>query len=121
MFKDMTLKPRVSEKAYMMSQDKKVYIFQVPEDATKLTVAKAIEEQFGVTVVNVNMLNQKGKEKQQYRKRGKRSIGSRPDIKKAYVSIKPGDEIAIFPKEEDEKQTQPAPDAKSKKATRSTK
>lgn len=117
----MTLKPRVSEKAYNKSQQDKVYVFEVPTDANKISVTKAVQDQFNVTVTAVNILNVKGKAKTQYRKRGKRSTGKRPDIKKAYVSLKEGDEIAIFPKEEDEKTTEPAPDAKSKKAARSKK
>ncbi len=116
----MTLKPRVSEKAYDKSQNHGVYVFEVPHDATKLTIADAVKAQFDVTVTDVNIVNVKGKAKQQYRKRGKRSIGKRPDIKKAYVTLKTGDAIAIFPKEEEQKDEQPR-DAKSKKATRSTK
>lgn len=117
----MTLKPRVSEKAYNMSQESKVYVFEVPTDANKITVTTAVQDQFKVTVTAVNILNVKGKAKQQYRKRGKRSMGKRPDVKKAYVTLKEGDEIAIFPKEEDEKKNEQAVDAKSKKAARSKK
>lgn len=122
MDKHMTLKPRISEKAYNMSQENHVYVFEVPGEANKLTVSAAVEAQFGVTVTAVNIINQKGKAKQQYRKRGRRTNGTRPDIKKAYVSLKDGDEIAIFPKEEDEKdKTANKQPAKSKKAARSTK
>lgn len=117
MSKLLTLRPRVSEKAYDMSQNRGVYVFEVPADANKHTVADAVEAQFEVTVNSVNMLNSKGKVMRRYRKRGGRVSGERPDVKKAYVTLKEGDEIAIFPKEEDKKDA-PAPDAKSKKATR---
>lgn len=122
MDKTMLLKPRISEKAYNLSQEHKVYVFEVPTNANKLTVTSAVQAQFDVTVTAVNIVNQKGKAKQQYRKRGKRINGVRPDIKKAYITLKAGDEIAIFPKEEDEKDAAASKEpAKSKKATRSSK
>lgn len=103
MTKTMILKPRVSEKAYMQSQKTNVYVFQVPADANKLTVAEAITAQFGVTVEAVNIANVKGKVKTSYRKRGGRTQGARVDMKKAYVTVKRGDTIPVFATEEDEK------------------
>lgn len=99
----MTLKPRISEKAYALSQTQNVYVIQVPSDANKLTVAAAVSSQFGVTVTEVNIQNAKGKTKRTVRKGGRQSYGKRPDIKKAYVTLKAGDTIAIFATEEDEK------------------
>lgn len=120
MSKQLVLMPRISEKAYNQSQTAGTYVFQVPMDSNKLTVTKAIEAQFEVTVVGVNMLVKKGKEITRWRKRGGKTVGKRPDLKIAYISLKEGDTINVFPAEEDEKQNKPAPDAKSKKATRST-
>lgn len=120
MDKSMTLKPRISEKAYNLSQTANVYVFEVPGNANKLTVASAVSAQFDVSVVTVNIVNTKGKVKQQYRKRGRKSIGKKPDTKKAYVLLKEGDSIAIFANEDD-KQKEAVQPAKSKKATRSTK
>ncbi|TXG78167.1 50S ribosomal protein L23 [Patescibacteria group bacterium] len=102
MTKTMILKPRISEKAYAQSQKSNVYVFQVPADANKLTVADAIATQFGVTVEAVNIANIKGKVKTSYRKRGGRTQGARADVKKAYVTIKQGDTIPVFATEEDE-------------------
>lgn len=99
----MTLKPRVSEKAYGQSLSSNVYVFQVPTEANKMTVAQAVETQFNVTVTSVNIIVAKGKVKTTYRKRGGRTSGSRSDIKKAYVTVKGGDHIAIFANEEDNK------------------
>lgn len=99
----MTLKPRVSEKAYGQSLASNVYVFQVPSNANKMTVAEAVAAQFNVTVTKVNVAVAKGKAKTTYRKRGGRTSGSRPDVKKAYVTIKAGDHIAIFANEEDNK------------------
>jgi large subunit ribosomal protein L23 len=112
MDKAMIIKPRISEKAYGLSQTANVYVFEVPADANKLSVADAVAAQFEVTVTDVNIANAKGKTKQQYRKRGRRTTGKKPDIKKAYVSLKEGDKIAIFANEEDEK---PKSKAKEKK------
>lgn len=111
MDKSMSLKPRLSEKAYDLSQASNTYVFQVPNDANKLTIAKAITAQFAVAVTDVNISNAKGKVMRTVRKGGRRSFGKRPNIKKAYVTLKAGDSIAIFANEEDEKAT-PAKKAK---------
>lgn len=99
----MTLKPKVSEKAYGQSVSSNVYVFQVPSNANKKTVADAVRDQFKVSVTKVNIVVAKGKVKTTYRKRGGRTSGSKPDIKKAYVTLKTGDHIAIFANEEDDK------------------
>jgi large subunit ribosomal protein L23 len=105
----MILKPRVSEKAYGMSQTSTVYVFQVPSDANKHTVADAVAAQFDVTVLNVNILNLKGKTKRTVRRGGRQTYGTRTDLKKAYVTLKEGDHIAIFANEEDQQaDTKPA-------------
>lgn len=111
----MTLKPRISEKAYALSQTGNVYVFQVPTDANKMMIAEAVSAQFNVTVTNVNIVVAKGKVKTTYRKRGGRSVGTRSDVKKAYVTLKAGDHIAIFANDEDEKA-----EAKSKGSTKAT-
>ncbi len=119
MDKSMTLKPRISEKAYALSQNENVYVIQVPADANRLTVAAAISAQFDVTVTNVNISNVKGKMKRTVRKGGRQSFGKRPDIKKAYITLKEGDSIAVFASEDDKNTEKPT--EKSKKAPRSAK
>ena len=104
----MVLKPRISEKAYGLSQSSNTYVFQVPGDANKLTIATAIKDQFGVTVTNVNITNLKGKTKRTVRRGGRATNGSRSDIKKAYVTLIDGDSIAIFANEEDKSDAKPA-------------
>ncbi|HSX24272.1 MAG TPA: 50S ribosomal protein L23 [Candidatus Saccharimonadales bacterium] len=99
----MTLKPRVSEKSYGLAQNRNVYVFQVPTGASKLLVAKAVESQFAVSVLDVNIANVKGKLMRTVRKGGRQTFGKRPDVKKAYVTLKAGDSIAVFASEEDEK------------------
>ena len=102
MSKFLILKPRISEKAYGLTQSGNTYVFEVPTDANKLTVAEAVAAQYGVTVTDVNVTNVKGKTKRTVRKGGRPTMGRRSDIKKAYVKLKDGDSIAVFANEEPE-------------------
>lgn len=99
----ITIKPRISEKAYSQSEKSNVYVFQVPLDANKSTIKQAIEKQFEVSVLLVNTTITKGKTKRQFQKRGKASTGTRVNIKKAYVTLKEGDSIPVFGSAEEEK------------------
>jgi large subunit ribosomal protein L23 len=96
MSKTAILRPRISEKSYGLSQIKNVYVFEVPTDANKLSVAQAVATQFSVTVETVNIMNVKGKVKRTIRRGGRSTMGKRSDIKKAYVTLKEGDSIAVF-------------------------
>ncbi|MDQ5972312.1 MAG: large subunit ribosomal protein [Patescibacteria group bacterium] len=98
----MALKPRMSEKAYGLSQDRNIYVFMVPLTANKVTVASAVQEQFKVTVEEVNISILKGKAKRSYRRGGRPLIGRDNDVKKAYVRLKAGDQIPIFAAVEEE-------------------
>lgn len=115
MSKTMVLKPRVSEKAYERSADG-VYVFSVDKSADKLSIARAVEAQFGVTVETVNTIVSKGKAKRTVRKGGRPVAGRTSDFKKAYVSLKEGDSLPLFASaEEDAKDQKPAAAAKSAK------
>lgn len=100
MSKTLTLKPRVSEKAYDQVNDR-TYVFIVPNDANRTTVAEAVTAQFEVTVTGVNILNVKGKAKRTVRKGGRQTSGKDSDFKKAYVTLKEGDSITVFVAEDD--------------------
>ena len=102
MEKTMVLKPRISEKTYMMSQTTRTYVVEVPGDANRDTVAKAVATQFGVTVENVNIVVVKGKTKRTIRKGGRPTTGRRSDFKKAYVTLKEGDKLPFFADAEEE-------------------
>ena len=52
--------PHVSEKAYAKSMEN-VYVFRVPLELNKNEIRQAVEEQFGVSVVNIKTLVQDGK------------------------------------------------------------
>ena len=100
MSKLLLVRPRVSEKAYAMSQGG-VYVFVVPSNANKHQVAEAVAAQFDVTVESVNIVVQKGKAVRFYRA-GKFENGTRSDMKKAYVRLSEGQSIPIFAAEEQE-------------------
>ncbi len=92
----LVLKPRMSEKAYGMSQVSNTYVFDVDGSANKHTVARAVSEQFGVTATTVRVINAKGKTKRTVRKGGRPTMGRQSDVKKAYVTLKAGDTLPIF-------------------------
>lgn len=79
--------PLVTEKATQVSERNQI-VFKVAIDATKLEVKAAVEGLFGVKVLGVNTLVQKGKAK---RFRGR--PGVRSDTKKAYVQLAEGQSI----------------------------
>ena len=110
MSKTLAIHPRISEKAYAMSQTG-TYVFVVPVTSNKVEVAKAVTAQFDVTVEEVNIVVQKGKPVRFYRK-GKFDTGNRSDIKKAYVRIAKGQTIPVFAAEDT------APAAPATKATK---
>lgn len=98
MSKVMALKPRMSEKSYALSHSIDTYVFDVPGTANKIEVARAVAEQFKVTVEDVRIAIIKGKQARSIRIGGTRKMvsGKRPDTKKAYVRIKKGETIPIF-------------------------
>jgi large subunit ribosomal protein L23 len=66
-------------------------VFEVARDANKIDVRRAVQELFKVTVTEVRTLVVRGKVK-----RVGRFGGQRPSWKKAFVTLKPGDNIEFF-------------------------
>ena len=102
MSKTLVLKPRVSEKAYGLSQERQTYVFDVPKDANKQTIAQAVTAQFGVAVQTVNIINLKGKAKRTSRKGGRPIAGRQKATKKAYVMLKQGESLPIYASQEED-------------------
>ena len=104
MDKQVLLLPRVSEKAYQLSQTDNVYVFVVPKAANKLMVKNAVATQFSVTVEDVRIAHLPAKPKRSIRQGGRKvSKGFQPGVKKAYVKLKEGDSIPLFAAEEEER------------------
>jgi large subunit ribosomal protein L23 len=80
--------PIISEKATSVAEKNNQVLFKVLRDATKPEIKAAVELLFKVEVEKVSTVVQKGKVK----KFG-RSIGRRDHVKKAYVSLKAGQEL----------------------------
>lgn len=80
--------PQISEKATYIADKNEQVVFIVTPDATKPEVKAAVELLFKVEVKSVQIANLKGKVK-----RFGRSMGRRSDVKKAFVCLKPGQEI----------------------------
>jgi len=80
--------PIISEKATSVAEKHNQVLFKVMRDATKPEIKAAVELLFKVEVESVQTVIQKGKVK----KFG-RSIGRRDHVKKAYVSLKAGQEL----------------------------
>ena len=84
----VVLAPQITEKATRIADKHQQVAFKVRTDATKPEIKAAIEMLFKVEVQAVSVVNVGGKSK-----RAGRTMGKRKDWKKAYVSLKPGQEI----------------------------
>ena len=82
------LAPQISEKATFVADKNEQVVFFVTSDATKPEVKAVVELLFKVQVDSVQISNLKGKVK-----RFGRTMGRRSDAKKAFVCLKPGQEI----------------------------
>jgi large subunit ribosomal protein L23 len=90
--RDVIVAPVVSEKSYALMEEG-IYTFKVHPSASKPEIRDAVQSIFGVKVSKVNTLNRKGK-----RKRNRRTFtyGSRPDTKRAIVTLVAGETIDLF-------------------------
>ena len=84
------VRPHVSEKAARLA-DRGTYVFDVASSAEKISIRKAVESLYGVNVTDVRIVNIQGKPIQ----RGRR-LSRRRDLKKALVTLKKGQTIALY-------------------------
>lgn len=84
-------RPIITEKGVDQKDTRRTLTFQVHADATKTEIKQAVQKIFKVKVQSVQTANFVGKE----RRRG-RFTGFRPDWKKAYVKLKPGEKMVEF-------------------------
>lgn len=86
------LRPRITEKAYALNGANQ-FVFEVSPAAHKSVIARAVQEAYGVEVIDVRTVNLPGKSKV-FGKKG--TIGSRSPVKKAIVTVKAGQSIELF-------------------------
>jgi large subunit ribosomal protein L23 len=84
------LAPQISEKSTFVADKHEQVVFRVVSDATKPEIKAAVELMFKVQVDGVQVLVVKGKSK-----RFGKFMGRRKNWKKAYVCLKPGQEISF--------------------------
>jgi len=84
------IRPVVSEKSYVLAAADK-YTFRVHDDAHKTQIRQAVEELFGVGVLEVRTMSVKSKPKRRGITKGRTRTW-----KKAIVQVRPGDTIPIF-------------------------
>ena len=89
--RDIIIKPVITEKSMAGVAAGTKYTFQVAKSATKINIARAVEEIFGVKVSKVNTVNVRGR----LRRQG-RTQGYTPSWKKAYVTLKEGSKPIEF-------------------------
>jgi large subunit ribosomal protein L23 len=82
--------PIVSEKATLIAEKSNAVTFRVLQDATKPEIKAAVELMFKVEVKGVSVVNIKGKTK-----RFGKGVGRRNNIRKAYVMLKPGQQLNL--------------------------
>jgi large subunit ribosomal protein L23 len=88
---EVVKRPLITEKAERNREASRSFAFEVHRDATKIQVKQAVEKLFSVHVLAVRTAIARGKNK-----RVGRSSGRRPNWKKAFVTLKDGDTIALF-------------------------
>ena len=87
---EVLLRPTITEKSTLL-QEEGQYTFQIAPKANKTLVKQAVEQNFGVKVVSVNITVNRGK-----RKRYGPRFKKQPDVKKAVVTLRPGDRIDLI-------------------------
>lgn len=93
--KDILLKPIITEKSTEQGEKFNRYGFYVAMDANKVEIRKAVENRYQVKVDKVNTYRLAGKTVNRYTKRAVLT-GRKPNVKKAFVTLKPGYTIDFF-------------------------
>ena len=78
----------MTEKSMELKETESKYIFKIGKAATKIDVARAVEEIYGVKVKNVNVLNRKGKPKRMGQRSAKK--GHTASTRRAVVTLSEG-------------------------------
>ncbi|HHV03209.1 MAG: 50S ribosomal protein L23 [Bacteroidales bacterium] len=92
---NILIKPLITEKMTIQGEKLNRYGFLVDRRANKLQIKQAVENVYGVTVVDVNTINYQGKRKSRYTKAGFLT-GRANHFKKAYITLKGEDKIDFY-------------------------
>ena len=92
---NVVIKPIISEKMTMVDEKYNRYGFIVDRKATKPQIKKEIEELYGVKVLQVNTLIQRGKSTSRYTKAGMIQ-GQKNTFKKAMIFVSKEDKIDLY-------------------------
>ena len=95
MAKQILVKPLITEKADLLTEDLNKYVFVVNKNANKVEVRSAVEEMYNVKVASVNTMIMPGKTKNRNTRSGVLR-GTVSGFKKAVVTLKDGEEIDFF-------------------------
>ncbi|MCC8038638.1 MAG: 50S ribosomal protein L23 [Bacteroidales bacterium] len=92
---DIMIKPIVTEKATRLTDKLNRYTFRVSPDANKFQIKDLVEKLYGVKVVAVNTMVQRGKNKSRYTKSGLLR-GKTAAYKKAVITVADGQTIDFY-------------------------
>ena len=92
---EVLIKPILTEKANAQQEKLRRYAFKVDRRANKLEIKKAVEDFYGVSVVDVNTSVVPGKNKARYTKAGFIQ-GMKSAYKKAMVTVADGETIDLY-------------------------
>lgn len=93
--KQILIKPIITEKAELLSENQNQYSFVVNKEANKVEIRKAVEEMYSVNVVAVNTIVTPGKVKVRGTRSGYQK-GRISPVKKAVVTVEEGDSIDFY-------------------------
>ena len=88
---DVIRRAIITEKSSILRENGQILVFEVDKAATKVDIRRAVEQLLGAKVAKVRTAISHGKVKRQGR-----YFGQRPDLKKAYVRLKPGEKTPEF-------------------------
>ena len=88
---DVIRRALITEKTTLLREHGQIIAFEVAMGATKVDVKRAVQQLLGAKVAEVRTSIAHGKVKRQGR-----FAGRRPDWKKAYVRLRPGEAVPEF-------------------------
>ena len=92
---DVLVRPVLTEKVNTQMEKSGRYTFEVDKKANKLEIKKAVEEFYGVTVIDVNTSVVPGKNKTRFTKAGYIK-GQKQAFKKALITVAEGESIDLY-------------------------